>query len=450
MSIAGRTVIISAIGLLAVAFLALLGIVGTTVWLGERAQVYFNEVIEARDLRGAAVELRTALQAAKSSQRGFILTSNEIYLAPFDAAKTQAQNQLDKLKRALASQVEYDPMMRRLISVVNDKLAEMDQTVALKRDLRDAESLALLRTNRGKALMDEANVFLFGIISRADERLTVGVGEQRANAAMLRTVSIAGAILIIVLVAGVTVTVSRYTGEIRARDEVSLLANTLEERVVERTADLAQSRDRAEVLLAEVNHRVANSLALVVSLVKLQSNAVTDAAAKEALAETQARIFAISLIHKRLYSSDDVRFVALDEYLSGLIEHLETSMRAEGHGASIRYQLEPLQMRTDRSVNLAMITSEWITNAFKYAYPDRSGDIRVSLKRLLDGRAELSVQDDGVGRPAAAPSQGTGLGTRIVKAMAGTRSAAKSNTRMATPELQRGWCFHFSRRESRS
>ncbi len=140
MSIAGRTVIISAIGLLAVAFLALLGIVGTTVWLGERAQVYFNEVIEARDLRGAAVELRTALQAAKSSQRGFILTSNEIYLAPFDAAKTQAQNQLDKLKRALASQVEYDPMMRRLISVVNDKLAEMDQTVALKRDLRDAKS----------------------------------------------------------------------------------------------------------------------------------------------------------------------------------------------------------------------------------------------------------------------------------------------------------------------
>ena len=65
MSIAGRTVIISAIGLLAVAFLALLGIVGTTVWLGERAQVYFNEVIEARDLRGAAVELRTALQAAE-------------------------------------------------------------------------------------------------------------------------------------------------------------------------------------------------------------------------------------------------------------------------------------------------------------------------------------------------------------------------------------------------
>ena len=43
--------------------------------------------------------------------------------------------------------------------------------------------------------------------------------------------------------------------------------------------------------------------------------------------ETQARIYAISLVHKRLYSSGDVRFVALDEYLSGLLDHLETSMR---------------------------------------------------------------------------------------------------------------------------
>ena len=85
------------------------------------------------------------------------------------------------------------------------------------------------------------------------------------------------------------------------------------------------------MLLAEVNHRVANSLSLVASLVRLQANAVTDQAAKDALAETQARINAISLVHKRLYSSGDVRFVALDEYLSGLLEHLETSMRDEGH-----------------------------------------------------------------------------------------------------------------------
>ena len=77
---------------------ALFAIVGMTIWLGERAQVYFNEVIEARDTRGSAVELRNAVQAAESSQRGFLVTGNEIYLAPYDSAKALALRQLDTLQ----------------------------------------------------------------------------------------------------------------------------------------------------------------------------------------------------------------------------------------------------------------------------------------------------------------------------------------------------------------
>ena len=420
MPISSRFVVTSTILLLGVGLLTLVGIVGTTIWLGERARVYFTLVTEARTLRAAAVELRSALQNAESSQRGFLVSGNEIYLAPYDSATLQAGRHLETLTSALAGDPEAAPMVRRLTAVVADKIREMNDTIALKSNLRDAEAMAMLRTNRGKALMDEANVFLSGVVRSAEERLAEGIAEQRENASMLRWVSIVGGLVIILVVAGFALTVLRYAQEsAKARDEVRLLNTTLEDRVARRTADLALARDRAEVLLAEVNHRVANSLMLVGSLVRLQANALPDKSARAALDETQARILAISLVHKRLYSSGDVRYVELDEYLSGLLEHLETSMRAEGHGGiALRHQLEPLWLRTDASVNLGVIVAEWVTNAFKYAYPEGTGEVRIRLTRLDEGRGELTVEDDGVGRKEDSPAKGTGIGTRVVKGIA--------------------------------
>ena len=215
-------------------------------------------------------------------------------------------------------------------------------------------------------------------------------------------------------------------------DFLVLLASALEQ-AVEKSRLKAQkeaaerevrmARDRAEVLLAEVNHRVANSLAIVASMVTLQAKAVTSQEAKDALAETQARIYAISSVHKRLYNSGDVRFVTLNEYLSGLLAHLETSMRDKGHGASLIQDIVPMKLRTDASINLGIVVTEWVTNAFKYAYPDRAGDVRVRLHQLPEGFVELTVEDDGVGRNGDGTAKGTGLGTRIVKAIAVSMNA---------------------------
>jgi two-component sensor histidine kinase len=424
MSLSSRFVVQSTVTLLAVGFLTLLAIVGMTIWLNERAQIYFDEVVAARDLRTSAVELRSALQAAEASQRGYLFTDNEIYLSPYDAAKASTLRHLDRLRDMLAHDPQSQVMLDRLSFLTAEKVAEMDRSIALKNDRRDDDVMALIRTNRGKALMDEANVFLSGIIEQADARLIMGVSEQRTNAARLRWMSIIGGVLIVLVVGGAILTVARYTREVtQARDEVRALNAGLEDRVQARTADLAQARNRAEMLLAEVNHRVANSLAMVSSLVKLQANALGNHAAKEALDETYARIFAIASVHKRLYSTSDVRYVALDEYLPGVLDQLSTSMRSEGLGAWLKYDIEPVKLRTDASVNLGVVVTEWVTNAFKYAYPGKSGEVRVRLKALDDSRAELVVEDDGVGRQPGRPNQGTGLGTRLVTAMAGTMHA---------------------------
>src|ERR1700712_5014561 len=120
-------------GGLVIGFLALFAMVGMTVWLGERSNTLFQNTALQRDSRIAAVELRDALRTAESSQRGYLLTGNEIYLAPFDTAKVRARDQISDLARRVSAASQPPPYLARLREAVGEKLEEMDQSVALKR-----------------------------------------------------------------------------------------------------------------------------------------------------------------------------------------------------------------------------------------------------------------------------------------------------------------------------
>ena len=197
--------------------------------------------------------------------------------------------------------------------------------------------------------------------------------------------------------------------------------------------ELRASNARLEALLGEVNHRVANSLQLVSSMVGMQTTALTDPSARDALRDTQRRITAIGQVHRRLYSSSDVENVEMQEYLKSLIAELSETWSSEESPRTLSLSAEPIKLPTDKAVSVGVIVTELVTNACKYAYPkDHAGGVRVGLHRSGQADFMLTVEDDGCGLQDGKAAQGTGLGTKLIGAMAKSlRSAVHydSNTK---------------------
>ncbi len=203
----------------------------------------------------------------------------------------------------------------------------------------------------------------------------------------------------------------------------ALSAVALQAQKAEAEDALRASNARLEALLHEVNHRVANSLQLVSAFIHIQARALDDPAAKAALADTQARITAIAQVHKRLYTSDDVEGVAMDDYLAALVAELEATWSTPDSPRPLRLAAAPLRLATDRAVSLGVIVNELVSNACKYAYPvGQAGEIRIELVRD-NGHFLLAVEDDGGGLATAAAPTGTGIGTKLIAAMASSLGA---------------------------
>jgi two-component sensor histidine kinase len=163
---------------------------------------------------------------------------------------------------------------------------------------------------------------------------------------------------------------------------------------------------------------VANSLQLVSSLVHLQRTAAAGGPAADALRDTQARIDAIMQVYRRLYTSEDVRSVDMQEYLGSLTAELAQSLAPDGP-LTFHVDAAAVKLPTDMVVSIGVIVAELVTNACKYAYPDgQSGEVRIGFRQGDDGGCRLVVEDDGRGFSPSDPVHGTGLGRTVISAMA--------------------------------
>lgn len=236
--------------------------------------------------------------------------------------------------------------------------------------------------------------------------------------------------------------------EVRALAQAVLEASAALGRREEELRAALASRD---LLMAEIHHRVKNNLQIVASLLNLQAGRVRSAEARAAFATARDRVRALATLHRHLYTHSDLETIALGTFLEELCGQLfEALGETPGERITLSVAAPDIMLGSDEAVPLALIITEAVTNAVKYAFPDgRRGSVAVAVRR--DGETlTLSIRDDGVGIDAAQASeaveQGSGLGTVLIEGFArqlGARLATASDAtgtelRLAMPIRRRG------------
>jgi two-component sensor histidine kinase len=201
-----------------------------------------------------------------------------------------------------------------------------------------------------------------------------------------------------------------------APTEFRNLAETLREmaiRLDEREADLRQSLAQKQMMLREIHHRVKNNLQTVTSLLNLYARIPRGEAIKQAFADVQTRINTLALVHRHLYESQDLREIDLAAFMSNLVRLIQDGSGVPVRRVRLKVDIPSITLTGDRAVPLALLTTEILTNAFKHAFPDhRAGNILVQMRAEPDGRAVLTIADDGVGTAAEPPNViGSAMGT---------------------------------------
>jgi PAS domain S-box-containing protein len=163
---------------------------------------------------------------------------------------------------------------------------------------------------------------------------------------------------------------------------------------------IKHSLKEKEVMLREIHHRVKNNMQIISSLLKLQASHLTDEAALEMFTESQNRIRAMSLIHERLYRTDDLARVDFSEYVRSLTRNLLAMYRATAPQVTLAIDIRDISLEINAAIPCGLIINELVTNCFKHAFPGgRRGTITVAFRSPQYSSYELTVQDDGVGIP---------------------------------------------------
>jgi two-component sensor histidine kinase len=232
---------------------------------------------------------------------------------------------------------------------------------------------------------------------------------RQAN--LLRNFTIGG-IMLVLIIAGLLYQQNRLKQ--KSNDVITQKNHQLQHLVTEK-----------EWLLKEVHHRVKNNLQVMMSLQELQVRNLTSTEALTAVHDSSNRLYAMSLIHQKLYQQDGLARIDMRQYIGELVRYL-TDAFSPGKTVKVETDLQSdIELSVSQAIPVGLILNEAITNTFKYAFANRSAGeadprLRIGLCRKgQGGEIELLIADNGRGYDAKQDkTRKKSLGFSLMEALA--------------------------------
>jgi two-component sensor histidine kinase len=224
--------------------------------------------------------------------------------------------------------------------------------------------------------------------------------------------------------------------------------------ILRQEAELNEAIQQQELLTREIHHRVKNNLQIVASLLNLQASRIRQPEARAEFQSARDRVRALATLHRHLYATGELNAIEMQPFLQELCGQLFSAM-GERAGERIALDIEAaaIEIGADQAVPLALIVTEAVSNAVKYAFPrERRGHIAIRLA-VAEGTLSLRIEDDGVGIPAGqvetAEGVRDGIGLQLIRGFVrqlgatllieeghGTRYTVTARLRAAQPSGQ--------------
>lgn len=342
--------------------------------------------------------LRDAVLDAETGQRGYLLTGDRDYLAPYDRAIDLLETEEGEGWSHSALKNDADGSLRNLVEL---KLSELQQTMALFDSGSAQAALSVMQTDRGREIMADIRTL---VRERQSEAASVAeIASDRARLYNERSSFVSALLALLLGLAAMTGMFALYQW-LRAR------------RAESEAEEAVGTAVRIEVIAHELDHRMKNMFAIAQGMLRQSARGRGDdvvAYSDEAVSRLQAMSHAYSATREL----DDARSLPKSE----IIDRVVRAQLLDNHNFAVVG--EDTNVAEKAVSPLALILHEWTTNALKYGAwrPDRpldgTSDVRVSWKTREDGKYEL-LWDERHGTREQSQPVGSGYGTKLIKACA--------------------------------